>query len=376
MNKVVLVLVLTTAAASIACMHLVAELRDERADAETLQNRIAELERTVAQRERVASSTPARTSPFSPFTTVVEQELERSGVEKTAAPTESRSSSAPPQMDERVRELFARRRELMQDPKYQEAMRKQQRVHMESMYPGLEEALGLSHEDRSRFLDLLAQQQTEDMAQDSMVRDPSDAEAVRKAQEAFMQRQQRHQEEIDSQFGPSVRQRWAEYQETLGQRHRVAALQSQLALAGTPLDAEQSKAVLNALVDEQRRQTQEHMNAQAGLARVGFVSHPGAVSSGMDWALNAKEWAQSQERSHQRVLNALQSSLTSEQIEHIEGIFSREREAQRASMELMRVEGMGQENVMFATGAVAAPVAGFSMSVAPLEVSEVSSSEE
>lgn len=362
MNKAVIVLVLTTAAASFACMHLVSELRDERARTETLQMRITELERAASEREQVASAIPTRETPFSPFSVapIVEHEREPRAAAKVPAPAESRSPIVAPDL----REHFDRQRKLMQDPKYREAMRKQQRIHMDGMYPGLEEALGLSAEDRDRFLDLLSQQQADEMArsQETMVWNSNDPAAMKKAQDAITQRQQRYQEELDAQFGPSVRQKWAEYQETVGARHRVAAMQSQLALAGAPLNAEQSKAVLDVLVEEQRRQMQEHFSDNAARARLGFSS-PDAASDPTDWT-------QGQERSHERVLSSLQSSLTSEQIEHIEGIFSREREMQRASMEMMRAQGASGENVVLGTGGFFAPAMGSMSAVETTEVEE------
>jgi hypothetical protein len=376
MNKAVIVLVLTTAAASFACMHLVSELRDERARTDTLQTRITELERAVAQREQIASVTPTRESPFSPFSSsvVTEHEPPRRPAAEAPSPTERPSARAQPDMSEQMKEHFERQRELMQDPKYREAIRKQQRAHMDSTYPGLEEALGLSAEEKSRFLDLLSRQQTDEMAksQEMMAWNSRDPAAIEKAQNAITQRQQRNQEELDAQFGPSVRQKWTEYQESLGARHRVAAMQSQLALAGAPLNADQSKAVLNALVEEQRRQTQEHFNGSAPRARLGFSSS-GPAPDATDWTLSSTDWTQDQERSHERMLSTLQSSLTSQQIEHIEGIFSREREAQRASMELMRAQGVSGGNAVFATGGFFAPAVGAVsvMSSGPIETEKL-----
>src|SRR5690606_2585548 len=103
----------------------------------------------------------------------------------------------------------------------------------------------------------------------------------------------------------------------------------QLALAGAPLNAEQSKAVLNALVEEQQRQMDGQINGNANMGSVQLGFRPFPTADGTDWL-------QKQERSHERVLSALQSSLTSQQLDQLEQIFAREREMQRASMELMR----------------------------------------
>ena len=358
MNKDVILLVLVAAAASLTCMHLVSQLHDERARTETLQTRIAELQRAVAERDRAATALSGRASPFSPFSGSATELTQPSVAQSTPLPPEPEAATPTPDRGAQLQEHFARRRELMQDPTYREAVRKQQRVHMDAMYPGLAEALALTDDEKNRFLDLLSQQQTDEMAKasESMAWDINDRKAIEAMHDAVAERQKRYQQEIEAQFGPNVRQKWTEYQETLGHRHRVAALQSQLALAGTPLDTEQSKAVLNVLVEEQRRQVGGPAQANASVAGA-FVPFPGAVNT---FDTDLTEWMQNQERSHERMLSALQSNLTPEQIERLEGIFSREREAQRASMELMRAQGMNGGNVFVGTGGFA-PAAGFAI---------------
>lgn len=354
MNKLAIVLVLATAAASLTCMHLVSQLRDERARTETLQTRIAELERTVAERDRAATALSGRASPFSSFSGPATEPGQPAVAESTVLPPANEPATTAPDRSAQLREHFARRRELMQDPAYREAVRKQQRVHMDAMYPGLAEALGLTNDERNRFLDLLSEQQIDQMAKasESMAWDMNDRAAIEQMHEATAELQKRHRQEIEAQFGPYVRQRWTEYQETLGHRHRIAALQSQLALAGTPLDAEQSKAVLNVFVEEQRRQVGEHARTNAGAAGA-FMRFPGSDT-------DLTEWMQDQERSHERMLSTLQSSLTPEQLERLESIFAREREAQRASVELMRAQGVDGSNVLVGAGGFA-PVAGVTL---------------
>ncbi len=362
MNRVVIVLVLTTVAASLACMHLVSELRDERARAEALQTQVTGLERTLADREQATRTAAAHASPFSPFFEVIPVAREPQSDSRTdGTPADSSERRAAINVPPDVREHFERQRKLMEDPKYREAMRRQQRIHMDGMYPGLEDALGLSAEETGRFLDLLSQHRADEMVAGSEMRvwDPTDTEAMEKAHDAIAQRQQHQQQEIDEQFGPNVRQKWTEYQETIGARHRLGAMQSQLALAGAPLDAQQSKAVLNVLVEEQQRQMQEYANTIGARSEIRYTANS-VVASPPDW--NVTDWTQNRERAHERMLSSLQSSLTQEQLEHIEGILKREREAQRASMELMQAQGIndGGRNAIIATGSFA-PIGGVSL---------------
>ena len=126
-----------------------------------------------------------------------------------------------------------------------------------------------------------------------------------------------------------------------------------------PLDAQQSKAVLNVLVEEQQRQMQEYANTIGARSEIRYTANS-VVASPPDW--NVTDWTQNRERAHERMLSSLQSSLTQEQLEHIEGILKREREAQRASMELMQAQGIndGGRNAIIATGSFA-PIGGVSL---------------
>lgn len=337
MRKAVLVLGLTTIVASLVCMHLVRELRDERARAATLEVRIAQLERMARSHE--ASDAPNAwsvnpfTSPHEPAVTPATTNAETTPAPQTSSVAEN---EAEPAVEQRVREMQARmraqldrRRELLQDPQYREAMRRQQRAFMAKAHPGLREALGLSAEETERFLDLLADPQIS-LMQDVLF-DGSDPQ---RAQQALQEGHQRQQEEIEMQFGPEVRQRWQTYRDTLAERHRAAALQSELAMAGVPLDQQQSQALLDALIDERRRQTQE---LRATAAELDAFTPMGRAAP-----MDPVKWLESHEQAHERVLSALQSSLRPEQLARLEEVFTLEREMQKASMELMRAQGLDQ----------------------------------
>jgi hypothetical protein len=364
MNKAVPILIVTTVAASLACMHLVRALRAERTRNEALQSRVTQLEQATAERERSANA-PAPLTPFSglqtsPGLAPVHEQPEQD--DKPAVNAASRSAMAPPEIQERMREHMKRQRELMQDPKYLEAMRKQQRAHMPSIYPGLTEALGLSADETNRFLDLLSKQ----MVEQSTLYVDDDPTEMRRAQEAAMERRRQQEAELESQFGPEVNQKWQEYQQTVGQRHRVAQMQSSLALAGAPLNAEQSKTVLDALVTEQRRQMDEASSKSSNQS--GWAPFPGAGMNG-----DPTEWVKNQERSHERILDAVSPSLSSQQLAHLEDMYAREREAMRASMELQRAQGLGNEQGVIATSA---PNAFFAVGSGVIEISEDASQEE
>lgn len=341
MSKTVAILALISAGAALGCMHLARELRTERAQVEALQSRIAELERAASERNTNAPVTAE--TPFSPLPAGAEiaaatpNPPARSEREK---PANAVPGAVPPDIRERMLAHRKQQRELLQDPKYREAMRAQHRVHMDSAYPGLGEAMAFTKEETDRFLDFLSQQRIESMEQASdVIWDASDPASARTAEQAMLERQQREQAEMDAQFGPNTYQKWTDYQQTLGQRHRLAAMQAQLALAGTPLDAEQSKAVLDALVAEQRQQMRDAGSNQLGAATavgmVGFGPVPGM--SDLD------TYVKQQERSHERLVSSLQSTLSPQQLSQFEAMLKRDRDAHRASLELMRAQGLDHE---------------------------------
>ncbi len=357
MSKGIAVLALISVGASLGCMHLVRELRAERVQVQTLQSRVTELEQAVAAHKANASTAPSSPTPVSPWSApVVEHPAQAPARESSAS---ARSAAPPPAVPDQIRAHMQRQRDLLKDPKYREAMRVQQRLHMDSSYPGLTEALGFTNEEAERFFDLLSQHQLADMeqAQETMPWGPQDPESARIAHEAMLERQQRNQVEMDAQFGPNTHQKWKEYQETLGPRHRVASMQAQLAIAGAPLSAEQSKMLLNAFVEEQRRQSSEMVAAHRAGGTNAFVA-------GMQ---DPEAYAKTQERAHERIVSSVESSLSPQQVSHVESMLKRERESQRASMELVRAQGLGNEQGVIMGNWSSAPM-GFVTHAAPVEL--------
>lgn len=358
MNKAILILAAATAISSIACMHLVRELREERALAESLQSRVAELERArvqLASRPSPFSAVPSEppTAPAEPPT----------AEPPSPAPTQTQpraklAAAGPFDRTERLREHLKRQREMLQDPEYREAMRAQQRLGLLSTYPNLGSELELTQVEVDRLLDLLAEQRMRDMeTQDNFLLAQNATESsIREAQRIAEQRQQQQQIEVEALLGPTKYQHWQEYQATLGQRHRTASIQSSLAMAGTPLNAQQSETLLSALVEEQRRQ-------QATALASGGASAMAMAGSG---SAAEEEWLKSRERSQERLIASLQSTLSAEQISHLRALFEREIEMHRAHVKLRQAQGGDQSSNIFFSGA-AAPAAVGSWSMHPIE---------
>lgn len=336
MNKAVVLLMLTTAGSVLACAHLAVTLREERAQRAELEARVAEL-KELADRVNALNQVrpPLGVTPVSPGRSPRTETVANETAPASFTHDADDASDATARLDprERARERLERQRELLQDPEYREALRKQHRLQLATMYPGLENALGLTAEETERLLDLLAAQRVQDMTE--FVDGPrffrNRPDAMRELEATLRERQLRHLEQIEAELGSSVRQKWAEYQETIGQRHRAASLQSQLTAAGSPLDAQQSQALLDALLAEQRHQTND---LSGGGWNTAFAS-----SATLNASIDPSDWLRAQEESHQRILAALAPKLNGEQLGQIAKIFARERETQRASLELMQVQG-------------------------------------
>lgn len=358
MNKAIPILLFTTAAPAIVCLHLVRELREERAQSEALQAKVAELEKSAAEAQVFRIVRRA-----SPFSAPVEMPLETSrGVpskslaKQSDKPSRSSTPNAARAADDhqdQMREHFERQRALLKNPEYREAVRASTRLSMNQNYPGFAAELGLSEDEANRFMDLLTDQQLQSMEHDEslfLARTGDDEARMREAHERMQERMRQQQAEVEMHLGPTNYQKWQDYQQTLGQRHRLASMQSQLALAGAPLDAEQSGALLAALVQEQRKQQQAQAGANAGQP-VGSFWHSYAPVPGQE------EWITAQEQSNERLLATIKSNLSSQQASKLEQMLDRELDLHRTQLKLLQAEGQNATTGFSATGTLAvAPI--------------------
>ena len=342
MSKAVPVLILTTIAPALACLHLVRELREERTQTASLQARIDELEKARAAAE-VFTVLP-RATPFSPATEqppAVAPPPMPEPIERDSAAALANGPSMPPDVRDRIRAHMEQRREMMQQPQYREAMRARARLDMRRHYPGLMEELQMTQEEVDGLFDFLADQQVRSMEDNDalFMRGNSDEAQLREAQERFHARAEQQRMELETYLGPKY-QPWLEYQHTLGQRHRLAAVQSTLALGGAPLNEAQAKSVLGALVQEQRRQ-QQQIRTQLGSTNAAgnTVNALVAMESSAAPFPGHEEWLERQEQSNERLLNAVRSELSSKQFDQLKEMFDSELEMQRTHLELQKAQG-------------------------------------
>jgi hypothetical protein len=135
-------------------------------------------------------------------------------------------------------------------------------------YPDLGKELGLTPEQVNEFFDLATRQQME-LSADSMdlVAGGASPEAMQELQRKTQEKQQANEAEIAAMLGSKYPQ-FQEYQGTTAARQQVNQLQTALGSSGiTSLTDSQKQGLITALGAEQKRITQENLNAPAGAQR-------------------------------------------------------------------------------------------------------------
>lgn len=352
MSKTVLALFAACVGLSLLSLHLVKQMRAG-------ETTIAELQAQVARLEGERHSTPSPAPTPAPAATwQVEpvtappaspnKELLMARVVQLPRLAEDKPNAEVPSQEQRMRmmrEDRERRRQLMQDPDYREAVRVQQRSNMTRQYPGVAQELGLDPDQADRLFDLLAEQQMLNNEQAEMLWDSEglDPAELQQRQEKMQQRwteiQQKNEAQLAAHLGPQKLQTWKEYQSTLGARHQAEHLRTTLASRGVPLDEDASRAAIKAYAEAQKVEMQEYTN----MARADVASSPKAGLTGRIYATGSSvEMYQRQvehtRKRNQRVLEALSPFLTYEQREALRKEQEAELKMQEAQMRIMRAQ--------------------------------------
>jgi hypothetical protein len=369
MGKFVVASIVATLACGSASAYLWNELRAEREQTQTLQARVAELERAhapapaeQAAQQQFPPPLPERAPPGEPQATVKRPPEARLGasftaVNATGAPAAAlsmRGGQMDPEMRRRMQQSMDQQRRLLQDPEYRELMRQQQIDGMQHMYGDLELMLGLSHEEAARVLDVLADQQLRSMEQQrpwAMDGSRPDEAAIREQQRVFAEMKRKNDAELAQVLGSKYSE-WESYQQSMGARSQVTQLRQALATSDEPLRQDQIKPLVAAIAREQQAQ----MNATRARTFPGRFGDPEAQLRMQE------EWAQQHVESQQRIRNSVSSLLTPAQMQRLEEQHERERRSLEMQVRMQRArmkeaEARGEDpnaNGM----AIAAPVAG------------------
>jgi hypothetical protein len=333
MAKAMLLFLVTSVALGLTSLHLVRELRAERATSESLQARVSALEQAKA-------SQPAPV-PATPFATWSVQKVEAPPAgpaparkpsngpdgEKLSAVLQAAAQLHPaanmPTQEERIQQMqehLERQRALLRDPEYREAMRTQHRTAFVRGNPDVVAELGLTSEQANQFFSLMAEQAMRNMdASQTMTYDPTDRATAENAQRKMLDLQRANEAEIAQLLGPQKLKAWKEYQSTLPVRYMANEISQLLASNGLPLQPELTKPLLKVLAQEQQRTLQE-MHKQAEAAMRGNHAQTNRVMLQNDYDGKHLERMEEQNR---RTREALSSVLTPEQVE----IYAKEQDA-------------------------------------------------
>jgi hypothetical protein len=359
MNKLMLVLLAASVAFGATTLHLVRELRSERAAASQLQARVAELERIQVQ-----APPPLATTPF----TVLAQPESAA----PAAPSISPSRAAPAisasvlradvTKEDRmrmVRESMEQQRALLRDPEYREAMRLQQKAMLPSMYPDLAAELDLSREQTDALMSLLADQAIRGLERDQpFFEGQPDAATMQELARNQQELQNAHDNEVRDLLGEDKWRAWNEYKSTMGVRHEVTQMRTTLATSGAPLEESQVKPLQRALLDAQQRQIEEWNRTAANV--LAPIEHDArSANQHMAWQ---EEALRRQRKHYEQLRESLKTVLTDAQLRHVEQQHDAQLKLQEAHLRIMRAQTGAEASGLYAPHGVS--VAGEAAAVA------------
>lgn len=133
-------------------------------------------------------------------------------------------------------------------------MRAMMRSSVAQMYPDIEQVLGLTAQEKTRLLDLLAEEGMESAG--LMFDGPQDPAARREMQRKVVEADAAHDAKVSALLGNRY-PKWEEYQGTTAARQEVDSLQRTLRNSGSPLSETQATQLVSAFAAEKTRSARE-----------------------------------------------------------------------------------------------------------------------
>jgi hypothetical protein len=337
MNKVLVILGLTTAGLASASGYLYRQLGTERERIQALEQQIESLRAQPVQPRNSATRSFSSTSaePDDAAASAEKTEIPRDVQLAQSITMRVNSFQTAPSDPTNMRERFVnQQRALMKDPEYRTALLKQQRMMMGRQYPYLAEDLELTPEQTEQLLDLLAEQQIESMQETNAI-DPStlqsDPSAMTQYQQAMEERRKANEAALTEAIGVEGMQRWQDYQRTMGSRFRAVQLSEALRTSGMPLRTDQEKALRLALADHEKQMQQEAES---------FASqfNTGAGSTLKGRLKIEEEQLERTAKYYERARTSVAGILTPEQLDQYKSIHEQELAMRRAQLRVQRAQ--------------------------------------
>jgi hypothetical protein len=339
MTKIALVLAIVAIGEGAVTLHLVNQLHEERASAQKLQVRVAELESRAPQGAPGATFVAVPTQPtVSPFTVARKDGAPPTPQAVAGVITSANVAMAnavvpmvapdPEQVREQIKQTMERQAALMRDPEYREAMLAQQKLGLRQSNPNLVRDLDLTAEQADRLFTTLAEQHMRAMETPTpwIGGEQPDPAKVQEFQNKMMEVQSANDAEVKRVLGDAKYREWQEYQSLTAVRWEADRVRGALASAGMPLDESLTKPLLKTLQDEQQKMMQQMTAASSPMKANGNVVEMQEKS--LDFM------AQSQKRQR----DALARVLTPEQVKVLEDEHNAQLQMQRAQVRMLRAQ--------------------------------------
>jgi hypothetical protein len=271
-------------------------------------------------------SVPAPTLPRMPA-----PEQSRAPVAPVPPPSSPPSASArssDAERDQRIQEVLAtrswqeRQRRLLQDPRYVEEVKRQQRMMQASHREHATRSVGLSDAQFDAAVDLWAEREIALQHARNQGADGSDTRAARDAAD------QAYEASLRNLLDEPLASRWKRYRDSLPTRMRVTSLRAQLAGADA-LREDQFEPLIEAMEVEQSQLRQELRRRRAE------VETGATPLDSMDYQQREIELF---EATKKRVLAAASPILSSSQLEQLAAMYEQEIEGRRANLRISRLQ--------------------------------------
>ena len=215
-----------------------------------------------------------------------------------------------------IQEVQERERAMLQNAEYRDLLRARQRVSLGYSHPDLPAMLQISKEQARQLLDLLADQQVRaQAATDPLGPGPADPAAVQEFMENTQERQRANDAEIAALLGDGKFQEWKEYEQSGMARFHVQRLQ-QVLPPEARLRSDQLRPLVTAIAREQRQMFDETA-----------LTIPQNEVPDDAWQSRMREsHMQRMSATHQRILDASASILSSQQLESFRSLLQQDLE--------------------------------------------------